>query len=143
MSAGRIFRIAIVYPVLCIYLSLLRFGPFFVEPIVAGLDPVTKESFICSMDLIGCKTLPNDFVVAGTAEEQLLGKKTYFSSNVQHGFNIFMISQGMCEALWFEDMGPDQLFESISQALTNAVDRDASAGWGGVVHIIEPHQVEL
>jgi 20S proteasome subunit beta 3 len=47
----------------------------------------------------------------------------------------------MCEALWFEDMSPDQLFEATSQALTNAVDRDALAGWGAVVHIIEPHQI--
>ena len=38
-------------------------------------------------------------------------------------------------------MDPDQLFECISQALLNAVDRDASAGWGAVVHVIEPHQV--
>ena len=50
-----------------------RFGPFFVEPVVAGLDPVTKESYICAMDLIGCKTTPNDFVVGGTSEEQLFG----------------------------------------------------------------------
>ena len=28
---------------------LLRFGPFFVEPIVAGLDPVTFEPYICNM----------------------------------------------------------------------------------------------
>merc|ERR1719278_1933365 len=36
-----------------------RFGPFFVEPIVAGLDPVTFEPYICNMDLIGCITGPN------------------------------------------------------------------------------------
>ena len=47
----------------------------------------------------------------------------------------------MCETLWFEDMSPDQLFESVSQALMNACDRDASAGWGGVVHIIEKDKV--
>ncbi len=47
----------------------------------------------------------------------------------------------MCESVWREDMDPDQLFECISQALLNAVDRDASAGWGAVVHVIEPHQV--
>jgi 20S proteasome subunit beta 3 len=47
----------------------------------------------------------------------------------------------MCEALWTEDMNPDQLFECISQALTNAVDRDASAGWGAVVHIIEADKI--
>jgi 20S proteasome subunit beta 3 len=54
-----------------------RFGPFFVEPIVAGLDPVTKESYICAMDCIGCKTVPDDFVVAGTAEEQLFGESSW------------------------------------------------------------------
>lgn len=97
-----------------------RFGPFFVEPIVAGLDPVSKQSYICNMDLIGCKTLPNDFVVGGSADEQLLG---------------------MCEALWFEDMNPDQLFECISQALVNAVDRDAISGWGAEVNIIEADKV--
>ena len=36
-----------------------RFGPFFVEPIVAGLDPVTFEPYICNMDLIGRVTRIN------------------------------------------------------------------------------------
>ena len=31
---------------------------------------------------------------------------------------------------------PDDLFETISQALLNAVDRDAISGWGAVVHIM-------
>lgn len=31
---------------------------------------------------------------------------------------------------------PDELFETISQALLNAVDRDALSGWGGVVHVM-------
>ena len=31
---------------------------------------------------------------------------------------------------------PDDLFETISQALLNAVDRDAVSGWGAVVHIM-------
>lgn len=31
---------------------------------------------------------------------------------------------------------PDQLFEVISQSLLNAQDRDALAGWGGIVHIM-------
>lgn len=60
-----------------------RFGPFFVEPIVAGLDPVTKESYICAMDLIGSKTHPNDFVVGGTADEQLYGESRVASSSIQ------------------------------------------------------------
>jgi 20S proteasome subunit beta 3 len=33
------------------------------------------------------------------------------------------------------------LFETISQALLNAVDRDAISGWGAVVHVITPDGV--
>jgi 20S proteasome alpha/beta subunit len=31
---------------------------------------------------------------------------------------------------------PEDLFETISQALMNAVDRDAVSGWGAIVHIM-------
>jgi 20S proteasome subunit beta 3 len=37
--------------------------------------------------------------------------------------------------------GPDDLFETISQALLNAVDRDALSGWGAQVYIIEKDRV--
>lgn len=55
-----------------------RFGPFFVNPVVAGIDPKTSEPYICSMDVIGCMTEPSDFAVAGTCEEQLFGKRNYY-----------------------------------------------------------------
>jgi len=97
-----------------------RFGPYFVEPVIAGLDPITNEPFIASTDLIGCPMVTDDFVVSGTCLEQLYG---------------------MCETLWKPDMGPDQLFESISQALLNAQDRDAYSGWGGVVYVIEANKI--
>lgn len=60
-----------------------RFGPYFVEPVIAGLDPTTWTPFICSMDLLGCSQTPSDFVVAGTCTPQLYG---------------------MCESLWEPDM---------------------------------------
>ena len=72
------------------------------------------------MDLIGDVNQPNDFVLSGTCTEQAFG---------------------MCESLFEPDMGPDQLFETISQALVNACDRDAISGWGGVVYIIEKDKV--
>lgn len=37
--------------------------------------------------------------------------------------------------------GPDELFETISQSLLNAVDRDALSGWGAHVYIIEKGKV--
>lgn len=97
-----------------------RFGPYFVEPVIAGLDPKTMEPYVASLDLIGCPMETEDFVVSGTCTEQLYG---------------------MCESLWEPDMEPDVLFETISQALLNAVDRDAVSGWGAVVHIIEKDKV--
>ncbi|KAJ3218855.1 Proteasome subunit beta type-3 [Dinochytrium kinnereticum] len=96
-----------------------RFGPYFCEPVIAGLDG-KGEPFICSMDLIGCINFAKDFVVSGTASEQMYG---------------------MCESLWEPDLEPEDLFETISQALLNAVDRDAISGWGAIVHVITPNQV--
>jgi len=98
-----------------------RFGPYFVEPVVAGLD-AKNEPYICAFDLIGCPCEPADFVVAGTCEEQLYG---------------------MCESLWKPDLSPDQLFEVISQSLVNACDRDAISGWGAKVYVIEKDKVTV
>lgn len=36
---------------------------------------------------------------------------------------------------------PEDLFETISQALLSAVDRDALSGWGAHVYIIEKNKV--
>ncbi|MBN3276853.1 PSB3 protein, partial [Polyodon spathula] len=97
-----------------------RFGPYYIEPVIAGLDPKTFEPFICSLDLIGCPMVTEDFVVSGTCSEQMYG---------------------MCESLWEPDMEPDDLFETISQAMLNAVDRDAVTGMGVVVHVVEKDKI--
>lgn len=46
-------------------LLISRFGPYFVEPVIAGLDPKTGEPYVCNMDLLGCLNQPEDFVVGG------------------------------------------------------------------------------
>ncbi|ANB11876.1 proteasome core particle subunit beta 3 [Sugiyamaella lignohabitans] len=97
-----------------------RFGPYFVGPIVAGLNSKTGKPFICGFDLIGAIDFAKDFIVAGTATDQLYG---------------------MCESLWEPDLEPEDLFETISQALLNAQDRDALSGWGAVVYIITKDKV--
>ena len=98
-----------------------RFGPYFVEPIIAGLDSSKNNApFICSMDLIGCINHADDFVVAGTCSPNLYG---------------------MCESLYEPNMDPEQLFETASQALMNAVDRNALSGWGAVVTIITAERI--
>ena len=60
-----------------------RFGPYFIEPVIAGLDPKTLKPFVASLDLIGCPMITDDFVVSGTCTEQLYG---------------------MCESLWEPDL---------------------------------------
>ena len=96
-----------------------RFGPWFVEPVVAGLDDHGKP-FLSAMDLIGAPVYTDDFVVSGTCTGNMYG---------------------MCETLYRPDMEPDELFETLAQALLASVDRDAMSGWGGVVHIITPEGV--
>lgn len=91
-----------------------RFGPYFCEPVVAGLEDDGKP-FICAMDLLGCPVSTSDFVVSGTCSQNLYG---------------------VCESLFEPDMEPEDLFEVLSQSLLASVDRDALSGWGAVVHII-------
>ena len=62
---------------------LCSFGPFFVSPVIAGLDDKSNEPFICGMDTIGAIETAKDFMVAGTAPDSLYG---------------------MCESMWQPDM---------------------------------------
>lgn len=96
-----------------------RFGPYFIEPVIAGLDEKGKP-FICAMDLIGAISHSDDFAVAGTCAQNLYGT---------------------CESLYRPDMCPDELFEVAAQALLAGVDRDALSGWGAVVHVITKDEI--
>lgn len=91
-----------------------RFGPYYCEPIIAGLEP-DGSPFVCSMDLIGCINFAKDFVVGGTATNQLYG---------------------MAESLWEPNLEEEDLFEIAAQTLMNATDRDASSGSGCIVYLI-------
>ncbi|KAA8497008.1 Proteasome subunit beta type-3 [Porphyridium purpureum] len=96
-----------------------RFGPYFSEPVIAGLNK-DNTPFLCAMDLLGAAAYADDFVVSGTCAESLFGT---------------------CETFYRPDLGPDDLFETISQAMLSALDRDCISGWGVTVHIITPEGV--
>lgn len=97
-----------------------RFGPYYIAPVIAGLDPETDEPFVTAMDVLGAGEVNEPFAVAGTAEESLLG---------------------LCEALWEPDLAAEDLFETLSQVILNAVDFDCLAGAGATVHVIEKDKV--
>ena len=59
-----------------------RFGPYFCQPVIAGLEP-DGTPYLCGMDSIGAIETAKDFMVAGTASDALLG---------------------ICESLWRPDM---------------------------------------
>ncbi len=143
-------------------------APYFVSPVVAGLDPKTGAPFICGFDSIGCIDFAKDFIVSGTASEQLFGmcESLWEPDLVRPCFLSLSLSLPRALPLlpglacWFiqiyntcgtnlkliksprvEKQGPDDLFETISQALLSAVDRDALSGWGAHVYVIEKNKV--
>ncbi|RZF49090.1 hypothetical protein LSTR_LSTR008376 [Laodelphax striatellus] len=122
LREGRIMSPEVFTNMMANMLYERRFGPYFIEPIVAGLEPKTFKPFISVMDVLGATSVCKDFAVQGTCINQLFG---------------------MCESLWQPDLEPDALFEIISQAIVNAFDRDAGSGWGAVVHVIEKDKVTI
>lgn len=102
------------------YLYAKRFGPYFVEPLIAGLDGENFEPFISGQDLLGCPVSTNDFVVVGTADNSLYGT---------------------CETFFKPNLGPEELYEVMAQCLIQATDRDCLSGNGGVVFILTPDRL--
>merc|ERR1712070_328236 len=100
-----------------------RFGPYFVSPIVAGLDKKKDGSYepvIVNYDSIGCRDEHGAFQVAGTGAQLLYG---------------------CCEAFYKPDMEAEQLFETISNCLLSALDRDSLSGWGAYVYLLKPDEL--
>jgi len=96
-----------------------RFSPWFVSPVVAGLSE-DNEPVLSQYDFIGAATSASDFVVNGSAATQLYG---------------------VCESFWKPDMNPEELFETISQCMMAALDRDCLSGWGATVHVMTPDKI--
>lgn len=118
-----------------------RFGPYFVSPVIAGLNQTTGKPFICGFDSIGCIDFAKDFIVSGTASDQLFGTcEGLWEPNLVSS-ELIVFGKFICLANTSILQGPDDLFETISQALLNAVDRDALSGWGAHVYIIEKDKV--
>ena len=115
-----------------------RFGPYFVSPVLAGINHTTGKPFICGFDSIGCIDFAKDFIVGGTASDQLFGTcEGLWEPDLVRPHDIFWVT---CRRLT-NYQEPDELFETVSQALLNAVDRDALSGWGAHVYIIEKDKV--
>jgi len=117
-----------------------RFGPYFVSPVIAGINHTTGKPFICGFDSIGCIDFAKDFIVSGTASDQLFGTcEGLWEPDLVS--LTFIYHQPCSSLIRLHSQAPEDLFETISQALLNAVDRDALSGWGAHVYIIEKDKV--
>ena len=91
-----------------------RFGPYFVGPIVAGLEK-DGTPVIATYDSIGCMSASDPYQVGGTATENLMGA---------------------AETFYKKNMKPDELAEVAGQVLVSGMDRNILAGWGGLVYVL-------
>ena len=102
-----------------------RFGPYFVSPVVAGLDKRGENDYepvICTYDSIGYREHNGQFEVAGTGSELLYG---------------------VCETFYKPNLEPEALFEVISNCLLSALDRDSLSGWGAKVYLLTPTELTV
>lgn len=94
------------------------------SPLVAGLDKKENgeyEAVICNYDSIGYRET-SKFECAGTGSELLMG---------------------CLETFYKPDMGPDELYEVVSNCLLSALDRDSLSGWGAYVYILTPEGITV
>ena len=88
-----------------------RFGPYFVSPVIAGLDPDSSEPYLAGMDTIGAIETAKDFMVAGTAPDSLYG---------------------MCESMWRPNMARTRrpLWAALLSLALLCVSKDSSLAEG-------------
>ena len=99
-----------------------RFAPFYVSPVVVGLDVNDNyKGYVANYDSIGCITQSGDFQVSGTSTEMLYG---------------------VCEAFYRSGLKEDELFETCSQCLLSGIERDCFSGWGAVVYVMSHGKIE-
>ncbi len=100
-----------------------RFGPYFVSPVVAGLEKTGDNEWtpvVSTYDSIGCPDAGGNFQVSGTGTELLYG---------------------VAETFFKPDMNAEELYETISNCLLSALDRDSLSGWGAYVYILTPDEM--
>jgi 20S proteasome subunit beta 3 len=78
--------------------------------------------------------------VSGTASDKLFGvaeglwEPDLVGHDSMHCSVVDMRCSAHLNSMYQQE--PEDLFETISQTLLNAVDRDAYSGWGAIVHVM-------
>ena len=97
-----------------------RFGPFFVNPIVVGLDHTDNyKPYIATYDSIGCLTESGEFQVAGTSSELLYGTCEALYKKILNLNNCLRLSRNDWSLLLIEIFYPDGELMSITRSPLN------------------------
>jgi len=95
-----------------------RFGPFFVSPIVIGLQD--GKPIIYNYDSIGTQTDTEKFAVIGTASDNFYA---------------------LCESYYREGLHAEELEDIVANTLVSGCDRDILSGWGGKVYVMTKDKI--
>ena len=95
-----------------------RFGPFFVSPIVIGLQE--GKPIIYNYDSIGTQTDTEVFATIGTAADN---------------FNA------LCESFYRLGLQAAELEDIVANVLVSGLDRDILSGWGGKVYVLTNNKI--
>lgn len=123
LQEGREMKASVYAKLVSTSLYEKRFGPYFVSPVIAGLDKVSDTEYkpiIATYDSIGYHEHSGNFECAGTGAELLMG---------------------CCESFYKPDMNPEELFDVVSNCLLSALDRDSLSGWGAYVYVLTPDEL--
>lgn len=121
-----------------------RQSPYFVEPIIAGVEKIVDDSeyknslkqsdqsdetkkmqeksctryrsFLCAQDCIGAQSKSNAFVCSGAASKSLYGT---------------------AEAMWRPGLTSEELIQICGKAFLSALERDCLSGYGAVLYLID------
>jgi 20S proteasome subunit beta 3 len=99
---------------------MFRFGPFFVHPVVAGLDD--GKPILVEYDAIGTQSSSENFAVGGTAGENMLG---------------------LMEAHYKPNMSAQQIEDTLTEIITCGIDRDILSGYGAVVYVLTVDEMKV
>jgi len=88
---------------------------YYVEPLVVGLMDRTRRPFLCAMDMIGAQSFSKSFICSGAAKTSLYGT---------------------AEALWRQNMEPNELLECCGKVFQSSLERDCLSGYGILIYLI-------
>mmetsp|Transcript_12165 Transcript_12165/g.18385 ORF Transcript_12165/g.18385 Transcript_12165/m.18385 type:complete len:306 (-) Transcript_12165:206-1123(-) len=133
-----------------------RSSPYYVEPIVAGLEKVVNRELVNSSEIVKDETLIHSEEEFSDEEGVLLSSPCYKERidyipflcaqdviGAQSKSKAFVCSgtasnslYGTAEALWRPQLEPEELLQVCGRAFLSALERDCLSGYGAIIYLM-------